>query len=173
MTPIQILTNNLLYDVSQTAIPTDVVDPEQIARPRPWDITSIAKFILFIGPCSSVFDYTTFLMMLYVFKAWAVERAPVFQTGWFVESLLTQTLIVHVIRTQKIPFLQSRASGPLIAMTSVIMAIGVLLPITPLGRYLGFAPLPALYWFLLALTLLAYMLLTQGVKTWLIRRAWI
>jgi P-type Mg2+ transporter len=173
MTPIQILTNNLLYDVSQTAIPTDAVDPEQIAKPRPWDIGSIAKFILFIGPCSSVFDYTTFLIMLYVFNTWAVERAPLFQTGWFVESLLTQTLIVHVIRTHKIPFLQSRASGPLIAMTSVIMSIGVLIPISPLGRYLGFTRLPPLYWFLLALTLLAYMLLTQGVKTWLIRRAWI
>jgi Mg2+-importing ATPase len=173
MTPIQILTNNLLYDVSQTAIPTDAVDPEQIAKPRPWDIGSIAKFILFIGPCSSVFDYTTFLIMLYVFNAWAVEKAALFQTGWFVESLLTQTLIVHVIRTHKIPFLQSRASGPLIAMTSVIMSIGVLIPITPLGRYLGFTGLPPLYWFLLALTLLAYMLLTQGVKTWLIRRAWI
>ena len=170
MTPIQILTNNLLYDVSQTAIPTDAVDPEQIAKPRPWDIGSIAKFILFIGPCSSIFDYTTFLMMLYVFNAWAVEKAPLFQTGWFVESLLTQTLIVHVIRTRRIPFLQSRASGPLIAMTAVIMSIGVMLPITPLGTYLGFTPLPPLYWLLLVLTLLAYMLLTQAVKTWLIRR---
>ena len=172
MTPIQILTNNLLYDVSQTAIPTDAVDPEQIAKPRPWDIGAIAKFILFIGPCSSIFDYTTFLMMLYVFNAWAVEKAPLFQAGWFVESLLTQTLIVHVIRTRRIPFLQSRASGPLIAMTAVIMSIGVLIPVTPLGRYLGFAPLPRLYWFLLALTLVAYMVLTQGVKTWLVRRAW-
>ena len=173
MTPIQILTNNLLYDVSQTAIPTDAVDPEQIARPRPWDIGSIAKFILFIGPCSSIFDYTTFLMMLYVFNAWPVEKAPVFQTGWFVESLLTQTLIVHVIRTHKIPFLQSRASGALIAMTAVIISVGVMIPITPLGRYLGFTRLPGLYWVLLAVTLIAYMLLTQGVKTWLIRRAWI
>ena len=172
MMPIQILTNNLLYDVSQTAIPKDAVDPEQIARPRPWDIGAIAKFILFIGPCSSVFDYTTFLMMLYVFNAWAVEKAALFQTGWFVESLLTQTLIVHVIRTKKIPFLQSRASAPLTAMTAVIMSIGVIIPITSLGRYLGFTKLPPLYWFLLALTLIAYMLLTQGVKTWLIRRAW-
>jgi hypothetical protein len=104
MTPIQILTNNLLYDVSQTAIPTDEVDPEQIAKPRPWEISSIARFILFIGPCSSIFDYTTFLIMLYVFKAWPVGKAPLFQTGWFVESLLTQTLIIHVIRTRKVPF---------------------------------------------------------------------
>ena len=116
MTPIQILTNNLLYDVSQTAIPTDEVDPEEIAKPRPWDIGSLTKFILFIGPCSSIFDYTTFLMMLYVFNAWSLDKAPLFQTGWFVESLLTQTLIIHVIRTRKVPFFQSRASGPLIAM---------------------------------------------------------
>ena len=173
MTPIQILTNNLLYDVSQTAIPTDAVDPEQIAKPRPWDIGSITKFILFIGPCSSIFDYTTFFIMLYVFDAWAVEKAALFQTGWFVESLLTQTLIVHVIRTRKIPFLQSRASAPLIVMTAVIMSIGVLIPVTPIGRYLGFTPLPALYWLLLVLTLLAYVVLTQGVKRWLIRQAWI
>ena len=173
MIPIQILTNNLLYDVSQTAIPTDHVDPEQIAAPRPWDIGSITRFILFIGPCSSIFDYTTFFMMLYVFNAWAVDKAGLFQTGWFVESLLTQTLIIHVIRTRKRPFLQSRASGPLIAMTAVIMSVGVLIPFTPIGPYLGFTRLPPLYWPLLALTLLAYMLLTQAVKTWLIRRAWV
>jgi Mg2+-importing ATPase len=173
MTPIQILTNNLLYDVSQTTIPTDDVDPEQIAKPRPWDIGAIAKFIVFIGPCSSIFDYTTFFMMLYVFHCWPIEKASLFQTGWFVESLLTQTLIVHVIRTRKIPFLQSRASWPLIAMTAFIMSIGILIPGTPLGGYLGFTRLPPLYWMLLVLTLLAYMLLTQVVKTWLIRRAWI
>ncbi|MFY9551464.1 MAG: magnesium-translocating P-type ATPase [Thermoanaerobaculia bacterium] len=173
MTPIQILTNNLLYDVSQTAIPTDDVDPEQIVKPRPWEIGSIARFILFIGPCSSIFDYTTFLMMLYVFQCWPVARAPVFQTGWFVESLLTQTLIIHVIRTRKVPFLQSRASWPLTAMTAVIMLIGVLIPFTPIGPYLGFTTLPPLYWLLLALTLLAYILLTQTVKTWLIKRAWV
>src|SRR6266446_5558046 len=173
MIPIQILTNNLLYDVSQTAIPTDEVDSEEIAKPRPWDMGSLAKFILFIGPCSSIFDYTTFLIMLYVFKAWPIEKAALFQTGWFVESLLTQTLIIHVIRTRKLPFLQSRASGPLIAMTAVIMSVGVLIPFTPIGPYLGFTTLPPLYWLLLALTLLAYMLLTQGVKTWLIRRAWV
>ena len=173
MIPIQILTNNLLYDVSQAAIPTDEVDPEDIARPRPWDIGSIAKFILFIGPCSSVFDYSTFLIMLYVFKTWTIAKAPLFQTGWFVESLLTQTLVIHVIRTRKIPFLESRASLALIAMTVVIMSVGVLIPLTPLGSYLGLTTLPPLYWPLLALTLLAYMLLTQGVKGWLIRRAWI
>jgi P-type Mg2+ transporter len=112
-------------------------------------------------------------MMLYVFKCWPVERASVFQTGWFVESLLTQTLVIHVIRTRKVPFLQSRASWPLIAMTAVIMSVGVLIPLTPVGTYLGFTRLPALYWPLLALTLIAYMLVTQSVKMWLIRRAWV
>jgi P-type Mg2+ transporter len=173
MLPIQILTNNLLYDISQTAIPTDDVDPEQIAKPRPWDIGSLTNFILFIGPCSSIFDYTTYFMMLYVFNCWAMEKAPLFQTGWFVESLLTQTLIIHVIRTNKIPFIQSRASWPLIATTVAIMAVGILLPMTRLGSYLGFVELPPLYWPLLILTLLCYMGLTQVVKTWLARRKWI
>ena len=106
-----------------------------------------------------------------MFGAW--DKPALFQTGWFVESLLTQTLIIHVIRTRKVPFFQSRASGPLIAMSTIIMSIGVLIPFTPVGAYLGFTRLPPLYWLLLALTLLAYMLLTQGVKTWLIRRAWV
>jgi Mg2+-importing ATPase len=173
MTPIQILTNNLLYDISQTAIPTDEVDPEQIAKPRPWDMGAMTKFILFVGPCSSIFDYTTFFVMLRVFGCWDVARAPLFQTGWFVESLLTQTLIIHVIRTNRIPFLQSRASGPLMAMTAVIMSLGVLIPISPIGAYLGFTVLPHLYWPLLGLTLLGYVLVTQVVKTWLIARRWV
>ena len=112
-------------------------------------------------------------MMLYVFNCWALEKAPLFQTGWFVESLLTQTLIIHVIRTNKIPFIQSRASWPLIATTAVIMSIGILLPMTRLGSYLGFTELPPLYWPLLVLTLVCYMGLTQVVKTWLVRRNWI
>lgn len=173
MTPIQILTNNLLYDMSQTAIPTDDVDAEQIAKPRPWDMGSIAKFIVFIGPCSSIFDYTTYIMMLYIFGCWDPARASLFQTGWFVESLLTQTLIIHVIRTRKIPFFQSRASWPLIVTTAAIMSIGILIPFTPIGPFLGFTMLPHLYWPLLGLTLLCYMLLTQAVKSWLIRRQWV
>src|SRR6476469_4277199 len=103
MAPLQILTNNLLYDFSQVPIPTDDVDPEQIARPRPWSMNAISRFILFIGPCSSVFDYTTFFVMLYAFGCWDPARASLFQTGWFVESLITQKLIVHFIRTNKIP----------------------------------------------------------------------
>ena len=112
MAPIQVLTNNLLYDFSQTAIPTDNVDEEYLAAPRKWDIGNIFKFMMFIGPISSIFDYVTFFMMLYVFDAW--NNPSLFQTGWFVESLLTQTLIIHIIRTAKIPFFQSRASAALI-----------------------------------------------------------
>jgi Mg2+-importing ATPase len=180
MLPVQILANNLLYDIGQTAIPTDAVDPERIAIPRQWDIKELTRFVLFIGPCSSIFDYTTFLMMLYLFNCWntstpvaAAHSASLFQTGWFVESLLTQTLIIHVIRTNKVPFLQSRASRPVTVMTIVMMAVGVAIPLSPLGRYLGFSVLPPLYWALLALTLACYVLLTQGVKMWLFRRKWI
>ena len=180
MRPIQILANNLLYDISQTAIPTDDVDPEQVEKPRPWDMKSLTRFIVFIGPCSSIFDYTTYFMMLYIFKCWnvstplaAAHSASLFQTGWFVESLLTQTIIIHIIRTKKIPFLQSRPSWPLMVMSVCIMAVGIALPLTPLGAYLGFTALPPLYWPLLVLTLLCYVLLTQGVKTWLARHRWI
>ena len=153
---IQILANNLLYDISQTAIPTDAVDPEQIEKPRPWDLKQLTRYIVFVGPCSSIFDYTTFLVMLYVFKCWdtstaelAASSASLFQTGWFIESLLTQTLIIHVIRTNKIPFLQSRPSWPLLATSVLIMAVGVAIPFTPVGDYLGFTALPPLYWPLL------------------------
>jgi len=171
MAPIQILTNNLLYDFSQVPIPADDVDPEQIAQPRPWSMREIYRFIIFIGPCSSIFDYTTFFMMLYLFNCW--DNAALFQTGWFVESILTQTLIIHVIRTNKFPFLQSRASWPVIVTTTVIMMIGMWLPISPIATSLGFKPLPSLYWPLLGLTLLCYVFLTQGVKVWLLRKAWI
>ena len=170
MAPIQILTNNLLYDFSQVPIPTDEVDPEQIARPRPWNIKEITRFILLIGPCSSVFDYTTYFLMLYVFKAWS--NPALFQTGWFVESLLTQTLIIHIIRTNRIPFLRSRASWPLIVTTAVVMMVGMWLPFSPVAGALGFQPLPPLYWPLIFLTLLCYTFLTQVVKTWLFRRRW-
>jgi Mg2+-importing ATPase len=171
MAPLQILTNNLLYDFSQVPIPTDDVDLEQIARPRPWSMKEITRFIVFIGPCSSIFDYTTYFMMLYIFGAW--NNASLFQTGWFVESLLTQTLIIHVIRTNRIPVFQSRASWPLIVMTAVIMMVGVYLPFSPVGTSLGFKPLPQLYWPLMLLTLLCYILLTQIVKVWLLRKKWI
>jgi P-type Mg2+ transporter len=173
MLPIQVLTNNLLYDFSQVPIPTDAVDDDQVARPRPWNIGKIKRFILLIGPISSIFDYTTFFVMLYVFKCWDPSRASLFQTGWFVESLMTQTLIIHVIRTNKIPFFQSRASWALTATTLAIMAVGMLLPYSPLASSLGFTHLPLLYWPILMLTLLAYMGLTQVTKVLLLRKQWI
>jgi Mg2+-importing ATPase len=180
MLPVQILANNLLYDIGQTTIPTDAVDPERIVAPRRWDLKELTRFVLFIGPCSSVFDYTTFYMMLYLFNCWdistpqaAAHSASLFQTGWFVESLLTQTLIIHVIRTNKIPLLQSRSSWPVLVMSLLIMAIGIAIPFSPVGPYLGFSKLPMLYWPLLAATLLCYVLLTQGAKMWLLHRKWI
>jgi P-type Mg2+ transporter len=173
MAPIQVLTNNLLYDFSQVPIPTDAVDEELVAGPRPWNIGEITRFILFIGPISSIFDYTTFFVMLWVFNCWDPSRASVFQTGWFVESLMTQTLIIHVIRTNKIPFLQSRASWPLTATTLCIMAFGMWLPYSPLASSLGLAHLPGLYWPILLLTLLCYVILTQIIKVWLLRKKWI
>jgi P-type Mg2+ transporter len=170
MTPIQVLTNNLLYDFSQVPIPTDNVGPQQTARPRPWMIGEIARFIMCIGPISSIFDYTTYFVMLYVFGCWNPAKAALFQTGWFVESLMTQTLIIHVIRTNLVPFVQSRASWQLTMTSVVIMAAGAYLPYSPLAPYLGFVPLPLLYWPILLLTLLCYVGLTQLVKTWLIRK---
>jgi Mg2+-importing ATPase len=173
MAPIQILTNNMLYDFSQVPIPTDAVDDEQVARPRPWNIGEIKRFILCIGPISSIFDYSTFFVMLWVFKCWDPSRASVFQTGWFVESLMTQTLVIHIIRTNKIPFLQSRASWPLTVTTLSIMAFGAWLPYSPLAPALGLARLPGMYWPILLLTLVAYTGLTQAVKIWLLRIKWI
>jgi Mg2+-importing ATPase len=168
MTAIQVLTNNLLYDFSQTTIPTDNVDAEYLAVPRRWDIGNITKFVLLIGPISSIFDYVTYFTMLYVFNAWT--NPALFQTGWFVESLLTQTLIIHIIRTAKIPFLESRASTALITTTIIIAAIGIVLPFSWLGGFLGFVPLLPAYWIALCLILLSYVVLTHFMKTWFIRR---
>ena len=168
MLPLQILTNNLLYDFSQTTIPTDEVDAEWLLKPRKWAIDEIRRFILFFGPISSIFDYLTFFIMLYVFHAWNNE--VLFHTGWFVESLFTQTLIIHVIRTNKIPFIQSSASLPLILTSLIVVAVGAWLPSSSLAGALGFVPLPPLYWLLLAAMLVCYVVLTQMVKTWFIRR---
>jgi Mg2+-importing ATPase len=173
MAPIQILTNNLLYDFSQVTIPSDNVDAEQLAKPRPWAISEITRFILLVGPISSLFDYATYAMMWFLFKANAPEHASLFQTGWFVESLMTQTLIIHVIRTNRLPFVRSRASWPLLASTVLVMAVGAWLPYSPFGGALGFVALPPLYWGALALTLLAYMATTWGVKAFMHRRGWV
>jgi Mg2+-importing ATPase len=173
MAPIQVLTNNLLYDFSQVPIPTDTVGPEQTAKPRPWHIGELTRFILFVGPISSIFDYTTYFVMLYVFGCWDVKGASLFQTGWFVESLMTQTLIIHVIRTNKLPFIHGRASWQLTFTSIAIMAIAGWLPYSPAAPALGFTALPPLYWPILLATLLCYVVLTQAVKMWLIRKRWL
>ncbi|MBI1856309.1 MAG: magnesium-translocating P-type ATPase [Chloroflexi bacterium] len=164
MLPIQVLTNNLLYDFSQTTIPTDQVDADWLTKPRKWTIEEIQRFIIFIGPVSSIFDYATFFIMIYVFNAW--NNPALFRTGWFVESIFTQTLIIHVIRTNKIPFIQSRASWPLIFTSIIIITAGAWLTVSPLADTLGFVALPPLYWLILAGLLIGYVLLTQLVKTW-------
>jgi len=168
MAPIQVLTNNLLYDVSQTAIPTDRVDPDYLAQPRKWEIGNLLRFMVCIGPISSIFDFATFGLMLWVFHAGA--NPSLFQTGWFVESLLTQTLVIHIIRTAQVPFLQSRASWPLVATTLLVCAVGAALPYTALGGLLGFQPLPGVYWPIVAAFMAAYATLTHVVKSWFIRR---
>lgn len=168
MAPIQVLTNNLLYDFSQTTVPTDNVDESDVQSPRQWDIGNIFKFMVMIGPISSLFDYATYAMMLFLFDAW--HDPSLFQTGWFVESLLTQTLIIHIIRTAKVPFVQSRASAALMATTAIICAIGIALPYTGVGRILGFRSLPWAYWPLLAAMLGLYAVLTHWAKMHFVRR---
>ena len=168
MLPVQVLINNLLYDFSQVPIPTDEVDAEWLVKPRKWEIGNLRRFILFIGPISSIFDYATFFIMLYVFNCW--NNPDLFHTGWFVESLFTQTLIIHIIRTNKIPFLQSWASRPLLLGSLVIVTVGAWLTVSPLADMLGFVPLPTLFWLLLAIMLACYVALTQLVKNWFIAR---
>jgi Mg2+-importing ATPase len=164
MLPIQVLINNLLYDFSQTTIPTDTVDADWLTRPRKWEIKGIERFILIIGPISSIFDYLTFFIMLHVFNSW--QNPELFHTGWFVESVFTQTLIIHIIRTNKIPFIESRASWPLIASSLIIISVAAWLTVSPLAATLGLVALPPTYWLLLAGMLLCYMTLTQLVKSW-------
>jgi len=181
MRPVQILTNNLLYDLSQTAIPTDSVDNEIVACPLKWNIDNIKRFVLFIGPISSIFDYATFGLMWFIFRCNNFlsplldagtrnfyER--LFQTGWFVESLLTQTLIVHIIRTKRIPFFGSRPSPQLALTTLAIMAIGGWLPYSPLASHLGMVPLPLTYWLWIGGFLTLYSVLTHQVKRWFFNR---
>jgi Mg2+-importing ATPase len=207
MAPIQVLVNNLLYDFSQVGIPTDRVDDEYLEKPRRWNIASIKRFMIFLGPVSSIFDYTTFFLMLLVFHCWNYSKLPsdaallatqvlqltgagtpygfpigmvgaavksyyenLFHTGWFVESILTQTLIVHVIRTNRIPFLQSRASLALSLTTLLVMGAAIALPYSPLAGYLSLEPLPLSYWGYIAATLVAYVGLAHLMKTWFIKK---
>jgi P-type Mg2+ transporter len=170
MLPVQLLTNNLLYDLSQTSIPWDDMDPEYLREPRQWRADDIGRFMIFIGPISSIFDIVTFWVMWHVFGANSPARQGPFQSAWFIESLLTQTLIVHMIRTAKIPFVQSRASWPVLALTGAIMACGLALPFLPMGRSLQLTPVSGAFFFWLAGILLSYSALTQLVKGWYIRR---
>jgi Mg2+-importing ATPase len=178
MAPIQILANNLLYDISQTGIPTDNVDEELIRSPRKWDIKDISKFMMFVGPVSSLFDYATFFLMLYFYgckhftdagatAAMKSHYEALFHTAWFVESLLTQTLIVHIIRTGRIPFFQSRASVGMSLTTMTVMAVAILLPYwPPAAALLGLVPLPMSFWWWIAGFLLTYGVITHLVKKW-------
>lgn len=170
MLAVQLLVQNLLYDFSQIAIPWDRMDEDFLRRPRQWNAGTIATFMLCIGPISSIFDITTFWVMWHVFGANTLAEQSLFQSGWFVVGLLTQTLIVHMIRTEKIPFVQSTAAPVVLATTAAVMAIGVALPFSPLASAVKLQPLPAAYFLYLPLVLLAYCLLTQAVKVAYIRR---
>ena len=170
MLPMHLLVQNLLYDISQIAIPFDNVDEELLKKPQRWQPADVGRFMLFFGPISSIFDITTFAVMWYVFGANTPEHQTLFQSGWFVVGLLTQTLIVHMIRTPKIPFLQSRAAMPLMIMTGVIMAVGIFLPMGPLAHYFKLQALPPLYFVILPVILIAYVALTQAVKGFYVRK---
>ena len=170
MLPIHLLIQNLLYDISQSTIPFDRMDAEYMRKPRVWDASDLSRFMICMGPISSVFDIITYLVMWYVFGCSSVEHQTLFQSGWFVEGLLSQTLIVHMIRTRKIPFLQSRATWPVMGLTFLIMAVGIAIPFTSFGASIGLEPLPLSYFPWLAGILLAYCILTQSIKNWYIRK---
>ncbi|MGN6091802.1 MAG: magnesium-translocating P-type ATPase [Luteibacter jiangsuensis] len=170
MLPLQILVQNLLYDLSQLSIPFDRMDEEYLRQPRKWDAGDIGRFMVWIGPVSSVFDITTFWLMWHYFGANDVAHQSLFQSGWFIEGLLSQTLVVHMIRTRRVPFLRSMASAPVLALTGAIMLAGMFIPYSALGARIGMQPLPGVYFAWLALTLVSYCMLTQLVKTLYIRR---
>jgi len=175
MLPIQLLVQNLLYDFSQISLPWDTMDEDFLEKPKEWEPKGIRRFMVHIGPISSIFDYALFAIMFFVFKANSPEHQHLFQTGWFVVGLLSQTLIIHIIRTKKIPFIQSWASAPVVASTSLIMLIGLAIPFTPLASMLSLVPLPLAYFPWLIGILTAYSFLTQFVKNWYIKKfnAWL
>jgi Mg2+-importing ATPase len=170
MLPLQILVQNLLYDISQLSIPFDRMDEEYLSKPRKWDAGDIGRFMVWIGPVSSIFDITTFWLMWHYFGANSPAHQSLFQSGWFIEGLLSQTLIVHMIRTRRIPFLQSVAAAPVLGLTLAIIVIGMLIPFSALGAKIGMVPLPPMYFAWLALTLVSYCVLTQLMKVIYIRR---
>ncbi len=170
MLPMQLLVQNLLYDVSQIAIPLDNVDPEFLKKPQRWNPNDIGRFMVYFGPISSVFDISTFALLWYAFGANTPQHQTLFQSGWFIEGLLSQTLIVHMIRTQKIPFIQSRAAWPLIGMTVFVMAVGIFIPMSPFASYFKLQALPLAYFPWLVVILVGYAGLTQAMKGWYTRR---
>jgi Mg2+-importing ATPase len=170
MLAVQMLVQNLLYDFSQIAIPWDRMDEDFLRKPRQWEAGTIARFMIFIGPISSIFDVLTFWVMWHVFGADSVAQQSLFQSGWFIVGLLTQTLIVHMIRTERIPFLQSTAAPVVIVTTLVVMTLGIWLPFSPLASAFHLQPLPGGFFLYLPAVLIAYCLLTQLVKVLYIRR---
>ena len=170
MLPIHLLIQNLLYDISQSTIPFDRMDAEYLRKPRKWDASDLSRFMIFIGPISSIFDIITYLVMWFAFGCQSIEHQTLFQSGWFIEGLLSQTLIVHMIRTRKVPFIQSRASWQVTGLTLLIMATGILIPFTPFGTSIGLEALPASYFPWLFGILLSYCVLTQLIKNWYIHR---
>ncbi|MBN9142218.1 MAG: magnesium-translocating P-type ATPase [Micrococcales bacterium] len=170
MIPLVVLVQNLSYDLSMLTLPWDRVDEGDIRKPRKWESASLSKFMILIGPTSSIFDLTTYALMWFVFAANSVEHAALFQSGWFIESIISQTLIVHMLRTRRIPFIQSRASLPVILATGAVCMFGLLLPFTGWGATLGLVPLPWTYFPWLLGTLLSYCLVAQLIKRAFIRR---
>jgi Mg2+-importing ATPase len=185
MMPIHILLLGLIYDASCAAMPWDNVDATFLAKPRSWDASSIGKFMGWIGPTSSVFDITTYLVLYFLVcpavcggqtfheiadPALRAQFIAVFQAGWFVESMWTQTFVIHMLRTQKLPFIQSRASAPVTLLTLAGIALLTAIPFTPQGAALGLAPLPPAFFAWLAATVLAYMLLVTLAKKLFVRR---
>nr|WP_230472990.1 magnesium-translocating P-type ATPase [Enterobacillus tribolii] len=170
MLAIQLLLQNLMYDISQLSLPWDKMDKEFLRQPRKWDAPNIGRFMLWIGPTSSIFDITTFAIMWHIFGANSPDHQALFQSGWFIEGLLSQTLVVHMLRTRKIPFIQSAAALPVMLTTGLIMALGIYIPFSPLGHWVGLQPLPWEYFPWLIATLLSYCVLTQLMKRVYIRR---
>ncbi|QKJ85874.1 Magnesium ABC transporter ATPase [Paramixta manurensis] len=170
MLAIQLLLQNLIYDLSQMALPWDKMDREYMQKPQKWDAKNIGRFMLWMGPTSSLFDITTFAVMWHIFAANNVEHQALFQSGWFIEGLLSQTLVVHMLRTQKVPFIQSRATWPIMLTTFAVVIIGLGLPLSPFAGWFGLVSLPALYFPWLLAILFSYGLLSHSIKTFYIRK---
>ncbi|CRK85712.1 Magnesium-transporting ATPase, P-type 1 [Candidatus Providencia siddallii] len=170
MLAIQLLVQNLLYDISQLALPWDTIDEEFLKSPRKWDSKNISRFMIWIGPISSIFDITTFALMWYIFQANNINCSSLFQSGWFIEGLLSQTLVVHMLRTQKIPFIQSTAAIPVMLTTVAVIALGLYIPFSDFGKIIGLQPLPITYFPWLILTLISYCIIIQLIKQFYTKR---